>query len=68
VRLQRTAAPEDVLVFSVVGWHALTLPQDPHLLRQARREMLATLVAVDWILSEALFFIRIWYAVFFPRV
>ena len=27
--MQRTAVTGDELIFSVVGWHALTLPQDP---------------------------------------
>jgi hypothetical protein len=46
VRLQRTASPGDTLLFSVVGWHALTLPQDPERLRVCRREMIAVLLAV----------------------
>ncbi|KAL1947180.1 hypothetical protein VTO73DRAFT_14141 [Trametes versicolor] len=46
VKLQRDAAPEDQLIYSIVGWHALTLPQDPKALSAARREMLAVLLAV----------------------
>ena len=46
VKLQKTAAPEDELLFSVVGWHALTLPQDPKSLSEARMDMLATLLAI----------------------
>ncbi|KAA1475812.1 tryptophanyl-tRNA synthetase [Dentipellis sp. KUC8613] len=46
VKLQRNAAPEDELLFSVVGWHALTLPQDPKALQQARMDMMALLLAV----------------------
>ena len=46
VDLQRNAAPEDRLVFSIVGWHALTLPQDPETLRASRRDMLAVLLAI----------------------
>ncbi|KAF8643563.1 hypothetical protein AX16_008951 [Volvariella volvacea WC 439] len=46
VKLQREAAPEDDLIFSIVGWHALTLPQDPKALATSRRDMLATLLAI----------------------
>ncbi|KAH8794610.1 hypothetical protein DL96DRAFT_1305744 [Flagelloscypha sp. PMI_526] len=45
VRLQRTAQPDDLLYFCTVGWHALTLPQDPVELRNNRRDMLAILLA-----------------------
>ncbi|EIN07975.1 tryptophanyl-tRNA synthetase [Punctularia strigosozonata HHB-11173 SS5] len=45
-RLQDEAAPEDVLIFSVVGWHALTMPQNPAELRQARASMMAVLLAM----------------------
>jgi tryptophanyl-tRNA synthetase len=40
-----TAAPGDKLLFSVVGWHALTLPQDPTLLSEARETMMALILA-----------------------
>lgn len=46
VKLQREAHAEDELIFSIVGWHSLTLPQDPLALRAARREMLAALLAI----------------------
>ncbi|KAG5650936.1 hypothetical protein H0H81_010491 [Sphagnurus paluster] len=46
VRLQKTAAPEDELFFSIVGWHALTLPQDPDTLAASRKDLLATLLAI----------------------
>lgn len=46
MKLQRDAAPEDQLIYSIVGWHALTLPQDPKALSAARRDMLAVLLAV----------------------
>ncbi|KAG6835547.1 hypothetical protein H0H93_000322 [Arthromyces matolae] len=46
VKLQKNAAPEDELLFSIVGWHALTLPQDPAALALSRRDMLATLLAI----------------------
>jgi tryptophanyl-tRNA synthetase len=29
-----------------VGWHALTLPQNPAMLRQSKMDMLATLLAI----------------------
>ncbi|KAI0046940.1 tryptophanyl-tRNA synthetase [Auriscalpium vulgare] len=46
VKLQRDAAPDDELLFSVVGWHALTLPQDPQALLAARTTMMALILAV----------------------
>jgi tryptophanyl-tRNA synthetase len=45
VRLQDAAAPDDKLFFSVVGWHALTLPQDPKALLEARTTMIALILA-----------------------
>ncbi|KAF8835778.1 Nucleotidylyl transferase [Paxillus ammoniavirescens] len=45
VKLQESAEPDDVLLFSIVGWHALTLPQDPVSLRSARDDMLAVILA-----------------------
>ncbi|KAI6138230.1 Aminoacyl-tRNA synthetase, partial [Pisolithus thermaeus] len=44
VKLQQTAEPADTLLFSTVGWHTLTLPQDPAALRWANDDMLATLL------------------------
>lgn len=46
VRMQRDADPQDKLIFSIVGWHALTLPQNPGSLLDARNDMLATLLAI----------------------
>ncbi|THH13089.1 hypothetical protein EW146_g7095 [Bondarzewia mesenterica] len=46
VKLQREADPSDELIFSVVGWHALTLPQDPKALQTARMDMIALILAV----------------------
>jgi tryptophanyl-tRNA synthetase len=46
VKLQNDAAPTDELFFSIVGWHALTLPQDPVALSASRSYMLATLLAI----------------------
>jgi tryptophanyl-tRNA synthetase len=44
--LQRNAANQDQLIFSIVGWHALTLPQNPEKLASARIDMLAVLLAI----------------------
>ncbi|KAN0065155.1 Tryptophan--tRNA ligase, mitochondrial [Thecaphora frezii] len=46
VDLQNTASPNDTLLFSIVGMHALTMPQDPKLLFRERREMMAILLAI----------------------
>jgi tryptophanyl-tRNA synthetase len=46
VKLQKNADADDELVFSIVGWHSLTLPQDPKQLSVARRDMLAVLLAI----------------------
>ncbi|ETW85145.1 hypothetical protein HETIRDRAFT_101099 [Heterobasidion irregulare TC 32-1] len=46
VKLQREADPSDELIFSIVGWHALTLPQDPKALQVARMDMVALMLAV----------------------
>lgn len=46
VKLQKSAGNDDVLLFSIVGWHALTLPQDPAALRSARNDMLAVLLSI----------------------
>lgn len=45
VKLQNEARPSDDIIFSIVGWHAITLPQDPKQLSAARKDMLATLLA-----------------------
>ncbi|KAF7298378.1 Tryptophanyl-tRNA synthetase [Mycena kentingensis (nom. inval.)] len=45
VKLQESN-PQDRHLFSVVGWHALTLPQKPKELAAARRDTLAVLLAV----------------------
>ncbi|KAF8130356.1 hypothetical protein EV363DRAFT_1263255 [Boletus edulis] len=46
VKLQTSAQRDDVLLFSIVGWHALTLPQDPTRLQSSREDMLAVLLAI----------------------
>jgi hypothetical protein len=45
VKLQSTAVPGEKLFFSVVGWHALTLPQIPKLLSEARTTTMALMLA-----------------------
>ncbi|KAI1334179.1 tryptophanyl-tRNA synthetase [Xylariaceae sp. FL0016] len=44
--LQDTAGDGDKLLYSIVDWHAITMPQDAEILRQCRREMLAALLAI----------------------
>ncbi|OJD17938.1 tryptophan-tRNA ligase [Emergomyces pasteurianus Ep9510] len=46
VLLQNEAVPSTKLIFSIVDLHALTVPQDPTLLRQWRKQLLAILIAV----------------------
>ncbi|KAI6106210.1 Aminoacyl-tRNA synthetase, partial [Pisolithus croceorrhizus] len=46
VKVQKTTELADTLLFSIVGWLALTLPQDPATPRSARDDMLATLLAI----------------------
>lgn len=46
VDLQDSVPPETKLIYSVVDLHAITVPQDPHRLRQYKREVLATLLAI----------------------
>jgi tryptophanyl-tRNA synthetase len=46
VQLQKDAREEDKLIFSIVGWHALTLPQNARELSASRWDMLATILAV----------------------
>ena len=46
VLLQNSAAPDTTLLYSIVDLHALTLPQDPLVLRAWRRQSFATLLAV----------------------
>ncbi|CAD6930118.1 unnamed protein product [Tilletia controversa] len=46
VDLQATARPQDELFFSIVGFHSITMPQDPKRLFEERRDMLAALLAV----------------------
>ncbi|KAK0185908.1 hypothetical protein F5146DRAFT_1068421 [Armillaria mellea] len=46
VRLQQEAGPDDVLLYMVASWHALTLPQDPAQLANARNDTIAVLLAI----------------------
>ncbi|KAF2181867.1 tryptophanyl-tRNA synthetase [Zopfia rhizophila CBS 207.26] len=45
-KLQNEAAPDTTLLYSIVDLHAITIKQDPAQLRQWRKEMLASLLAV----------------------
>ncbi|OAX85579.1 tryptophan-tRNA ligase [Emergomyces africanus] len=45
VLLQNEAVPSTKLIFSIVDLHALTVPQDPTILRQWRKQLLAALIA-----------------------
>jgi tryptophanyl-tRNA synthetase len=66
VRLQRDAAPEDRLLFSIVGWHALTLPQDPKTLSVQRMEMVAALLAVGLMPDRCVIFHQDHVLFFYP--
>ncbi|KFZ06979.1 hypothetical protein V501_06883 [Pseudogymnoascus sp. VKM F-4519 (FW-2642)] len=46
VDLQDSVPSETKLIYSVVDLHAITVPQDPQRLRQYKREVLATLLAI----------------------
>lgn len=46
VQLQNNASEGTKLLFSIVDLHALTVPQEPRILRKMRKEMFATLLAV----------------------
>lgn len=46
VKLQNEANVNDELIFSIVGWHAITLPQKAQELSGSRWDMLATLLAI----------------------
>lgn len=44
--LQKSASSQDDLIFSVVGLHALTMPQDPKTLLNERTDLMAALLAI----------------------
>ncbi|KIO18588.1 hypothetical protein M407DRAFT_157546, partial [Tulasnella calospora MUT 4182] len=46
VELQNNAAPNDTVIYSTVGYHAITMPQNPKVLREDRLNSLACLLAV----------------------
>ncbi|KAI6099203.1 hypothetical protein EDD16DRAFT_1660809, partial [Pisolithus croceorrhizus] len=54
--LSNSVKPADTLLFSIVGWLALTLPQDPATLRSGRDDMLATLLAIGLDLERSIVF------------
>lgn len=44
--MQKAAKPSDTLIYSIVGLHAITVPQDPKQLRHDRLDALASLLAI----------------------
>ncbi|KAK0540476.1 Tryptophan--tRNA ligase, mitochondrial [Tilletia horrida] len=46
VDLQTAAEPDDELFFAIVGFHSITMPQEPKKLFEERRDMLAAILAV----------------------
>ncbi|KDQ18685.1 hypothetical protein BOTBODRAFT_29062 [Botryobasidium botryosum FD-172 SS1] len=46
VALQKNADPQDRLIYSIVGYHAITLPQDPRRLERERMDIMASLLAI----------------------
>ncbi|KAG8897848.1 hypothetical protein FRB99_007873 [Tulasnella sp. 403] len=46
VAMQNTAAPIDTVIYCSVGYHAITLPQDPKALLEDRMNTLASLLAI----------------------
>ncbi|KXJ94561.1 hypothetical protein Micbo1qcDRAFT_115962 [Microdochium bolleyi] len=45
-RMQDAAPAGAKLFFCIVDWHAITMPQDAHILRQKKAEMFAALMAI----------------------
>jgi tryptophanyl-tRNA synthetase len=45
IDLQKTAPSSTAIYLSIVGLHAITLPQDPKALMESKRNMLASLLA-----------------------
>lgn len=56
VRLQDTATPSDTLLFSLVGLHAITIPQGVEKLRENRRDAMASLLAIGLDPSKSIIF------------
>ncbi|TDL18512.1 tryptophanyl-tRNA synthetase [Rickenella mellea] len=56
VKLQNDASSQSQLIFSIVGWHALTLPQNPKELLHSRHDMLAALISVGLDPSKVIIF------------
>lgn len=46
VALEKSASDDDTVIFSIVDLHAITIPQQPAQLRKAKRELLASLLAI----------------------
>ncbi|WEW61856.1 Tryptophan--tRNA ligase, mitochondrial [Emydomyces testavorans] len=58
VKLQDEAGPREELIYSIVDLHALTLPQDPVVLREWRRQAFAILLAVGLRAERAVLFFQ----------
>lgn len=46
VELQRNAGPQDQLIYSIVGYHAITMPQEPKKLERERMDIMASILAI----------------------
>ncbi|KAG8970036.1 Tryptophan--tRNA ligase, mitochondrial [Tulasnella sp. 419] len=46
VDMQKNADPADTILYCAVGYHAITLPQNPKTLREDRKNLLASLIAI----------------------
>lgn len=57
--LQNTAQPADEVLYSAVGYHAITLPQDLNGLREDRRNALGSLLAIVLDPENSAIFLRI---------
>ncbi|KJF59986.1 tryptophanyl-tRNA synthetase [Coccidioides immitis RS] len=58
VKLQDDATPGEELIYSIVDLHALTMPQDPEVLREWRRQSFAILLAVGLKPERAMIFFQ----------
>ncbi|EFW22528.1 tryptophanyl-tRNA synthetase [Coccidioides posadasii str. Silveira] len=58
VKLQDDAIPGEELIYSIVDLHALTMPQDPEVLREWRRQSFAILLAVGLKPERAMIFFQ----------
>lgn len=56
VDLQNDAKPGDTVIYSTVGYHAITMPQDPETLRRDRRNSIAALLAIGLDVNKSIIF------------